>query len=153
MGKFTDAEVQRWAAMVDVVDGMSRDDVISAARELNATPGLAEAVADELIGRRDPAYIPPSLRRARGEAVSDKTGAKPIDDADKKPGEIYEVVVDLYKPTIRTKVGIKADGKTTFDSFRKARRALLQALRVERARIATLRRTIRTWKTPPAEQG
>jgi hypothetical protein len=151
--KFTEAEVQRWAAMVDVVDGMSRDDVIQAVQELNGTPGLGEAVADELIGKRDGTFIPEALKRKRGEAPSDKTDAKPVADADKKPGELFEVVMDLYHPTIRVVTGIKPDGKTTFDSFRKARRVLLQALRTERARIAELRRTIRTWRSPPAPQG
>lgn len=149
-GKFTEAEVQRWAKMVDVEDGMSRDDIIHQVRELCGTPGLAEAVADELIGAKDPLHIPERLRRKRGE-ISSKEGAKSVEDvgSDAPMSGPYEAVFDLHNPTVVEAVGKKADGKAVFDSFRKAKRALLQWLRAERARIAGLRKTIRTWKSPP----
>lgn len=148
-GRFTEAEVQRWAKMVDVVDGMSRDDVITQVRELVGTPGLAEAVADELIGAKDPLHVPASMRRAKGE-VSSKEGARSVTEGDEAPmSGPYRAVFDLHTPTIVEASGEKADGKTTFDSFRKAKRALLQWLRAERTRIALLRKTIRTWKSVP----
>lgn len=152
-GKFSEAEIQRWAKMVDVTDGMTRDDVISQVREMVGTPGLAEAVADELIGAKDPLHIPEKLRRKKGEKSASPGGEKSVEDADRSEAPMsgpYEVTLDLHNPTIVEAAGKKADGKLVFESFRKAKRALLLWLRLERARIQNLRRTIRTWKSPPA---